>query len=371
MASLLAELLHDVSRRAGEIEAEFERLRAVVPPEVESYRANMQQRALRAKQLAERILADPDLGEPMLAVNFFRDFRDIARFIQALEHLPLLVLRRFSEQDRLMTRLCRQICAEIAYPYAPPLCSSLSSQYYWTVADMDLVFVPSLEPERLLGLADIYHEIGHIVLYRGEKRFVIPGLSAVEKAFDAALHQGKLAGWPQQSLNEVEQYHARWRSAWFLEFGADLIATYLAGPAFGWCNIRTSTNLGGEIFQGSQSHPTDDARAAAINLMLQRLGHHQQAQAIAERWNELVALSGERKPPRYDIAYPGDLLDGVCQLVFDGCQQLGLLPWTNPVNSSAIVGSAVDDAWTEFRLRPDSFAGYEQNALSALWTRLS
>ncbi len=165
---------------------------------------------------------------------------------------------------------------------------------------MDLIFVPSLEPDRLLGLADLYHELGHIILFREERRLVFPGMTAVDRHFDRLMRQGQHAGWAPQSLQEIEQFRHMWRGAWFLEFGADLIATYLVGPAFGWCNIRTSTNIGGELFQGSDTHPADDARSMAIGLMLHKLGERQAAGEIRARWLELVALSSESEPPRYD-----------------------------------------------------------------------
>lgn len=366
MASLLAELLHDVCRRAGEIEKEFGRLASKVPPEVEVYRSSMELRAKKARVLSEQILADPDLGHPSLAVNFFRDFRDIARLVLELEHLPLLVLGRFSPQDGIITKLCRQICKEIKYPYPSPVCSSLSSQYYWTVAGMDLIFVPSLEPERLLGLADLYHELGHILLFRAEKQFVIPGMDVVDTHFEGVLHQGQLSGWAHKSLQEVEVIHGRWRSAWFLEYASDLIATYLTGPAFGWCNIRTSTNLGGELFQGSESHPADDSRAYTIGLMLEKMGANQEASDIRKRWQELVALAGETKPARYDVAYPEALLKSICDLVFDACSNMGLVPWSASPDSSIIVGEALNAAWTEFRLRPETFEGFERNSLEEI-----
>lgn len=364
MASLLSELLHDVCRRAGEIEKEFSRLKGVISADVEDYRQRMASRAEKARQLAEDILADPDLAHPALAVNFFRDFRDIARLVLALEHLPLLVLRRFNEHDGSMTKLCRQICREIGYPHKAPICSSLSSQYYWTMPDMDLVFVPSLEPERLLGLADIYHELGHIILFRAERIFIIPGLVEVDRHFDGVLHQGRQAGWGQQSLQETECFRGQWRAAWFLEFASDLIATYLAGPAFGWCNIRTSTNLGGELFQGNESHPADDARAFAIGLMLDRLGAIQAAADIRTRWQELLTLAGETQPPRYDMAYPHTLLQRICDLIYAGCQQIGLVPWKETAGSEIVVGRALDAAWTEFRLRPETFEGFEVRSLT-------
>ena len=44
MATLLAELLHDASRRAGEIVEELLRLKGSVPPDIEAYRGDMELR---------------------------------------------------------------------------------------------------------------------------------------------------------------------------------------------------------------------------------------------------------------------------------------------------------------------------------------
>ena len=90
--SLLEELFHDLGRRATEIAEELRNCASTVPAEVEAYRAKMELRATRASALTAMILRDPDLNAPLFAQNFYRDFRDIARLVQALEHLPLLVL---------------------------------------------------------------------------------------------------------------------------------------------------------------------------------------------------------------------------------------------------------------------------------------
>jgi hypothetical protein len=116
MALLLEELFHDMGRRAAEIAEELRRCRASVPGEVEAYRLRMEQRAQRAFLLTEQILKDPDLKSPLFAQNYFRDFRDIARLIQALEHLPLLVLRRFDSRDLAATQILARICSETNYP---------------------------------------------------------------------------------------------------------------------------------------------------------------------------------------------------------------------------------------------------------------
>jgi len=95
VASLLNQLLHDAERRAAEIAREFASLKGQVPAEVESYRDKMEQRAVRCRDIVTKALSDPDVENPVLAVNYYRDYKDVARLVQSLEHLPLLVLRRF------------------------------------------------------------------------------------------------------------------------------------------------------------------------------------------------------------------------------------------------------------------------------------
>ncbi len=160
MASLLTELLHDASRRGEEIAEELKRLQGEVSGDVETYRRRMLQLAERAKALVASIMADPDLEDRVYATSYFRDYKHVARLMQELENLPLLVLRRFTKQDQTVTSLMAAICREVGFPHRAPICSSISSQYYWTVVEMDLVFVPCLEPEHLLGLPDGYHGWG-------------------------------------------------------------------------------------------------------------------------------------------------------------------------------------------------------------------
>jgi hypothetical protein len=362
---LLKELLHDAERRGGKIAAGLRDLAGQVPGEVEAYREKMLQRVEHAVQHVGSLLADPDLEQPLYATSYFREYKVIARLIQALENVALLVLKRYTEPDRKATVLMAAICRDVNFPFAAPICSSVSSQFYWTMPDMDVVFVPCLEPDHLLGLPDIYHELGHILQFREKSRFVLPGLSIVDRCYHDIIAEGKKQNWPVASLDEVERFRDGWRQAWLLEFGSDLIASYLVGPAFGWCNIRTSTNLGGELFTGSESHPADDARAKAIGVMLKRIGCLDAAAEIQARWDELVALSNETAPHRYDLAYPATLLSELAKFFDSECHALGLRRYAS--SGSALVSTAVNDAWREFRERPDQFGDFEQQRLAALF----
>jgi len=100
--------------------------------------------------------------------------------------------------------------------------------------------------------------------------------------------------------------------------------------------------------------------------MPERIGESQAATEIRSRWLELVALSGESSPPRYDTAYPQELLQELCDLVFTICHALGLRHWSAANSVTSRVGMALHEAWTEFGLHPDTFAGYECQTLAQL-----
>jgi hypothetical protein len=105
-------------------------------------------------------------------------------------------------------------------------------------------------------------------------------------------------------------------------------------------------------------------------MMIERLGDTDSSKQIASRWKELVILGGDIVPPRYDIAYPRDLLFNLCENVFSGCQKIGLVPWDSQQYPPGLVGPALDAAWSEFRLRPESFGGYEQQAIAELIAKI-
>jgi hypothetical protein len=217
------------------------------------------------------------------------------------------------------------------------------------------------------GIApDAYHELAHILLFRRERELVHPALGIVDRWFDKMVDEGTMQNWPQASRDELEQFRHRWRSSWLLEFASDLIATYLAGPSFGWCNIRTSTNIGGELFSGSDSHPADDARATGIGMMLDRIDCAEDAAAIAARWDELVKLANNSPPQRYELAYPEELLSELADFFQTKCDSLGLLQFDPSPDPPRPVTSAVNEAWRVFRRDPENFGQYEQLTLRTL-----
>lgn len=174
MASLLHQLLFDVKQRCAYLWAELERLKDTLPTEAKPYRDRMAQLLARSSQRIEALINDPGVQHPHLARNYYYDYKRLAELVQAVEEGPVLALVHYGDKDQLATKIVHRICAEIRYPYAPPLCSAISAQYYWSLTGMDLIFVPCSEPFHLLGLADLYHELAHFILFRDEKTLLRP-----------------------------------------------------------------------------------------------------------------------------------------------------------------------------------------------------
>jgi hypothetical protein len=103
-----------------------------------------------------------------------------------------------------------------------------------------------------------------------------------------------------------------------------------------------------------------------VEKMLDKINATQESATIRQRWSELVQLSGEARPQRFELAYPDELLSGLCSIVYDCCSQLGLRQWASAGAAEETVGAELHRAWNEFRQRPESFAGYERQVLKML-----
>ncbi len=113
MISFLQKLLLDLKRRANWILGELAALEKTLPGDFDTHRSDAARRVTRAVTWIERTLRDPDLGDPKLEPNFFREFKRISEMIVSIEDTSLLILKRCSHEDRFLTLLLRQICREV------------------------------------------------------------------------------------------------------------------------------------------------------------------------------------------------------------------------------------------------------------------
>ncbi|MHC5537554.1 hypothetical protein ACYOEI_04910 [Singulisphaera rosea] len=369
MAVLLKNLLFDLRQRASHIDSALRRPGTVtLPPIADNYRSRMLRTLDRVRQNIESLSSDPDLLDPMHIRNNFRDYKVLSRFVSAIEWGPLAAIRRFSEPDDVtMSLMTERICQEIGYPFDTPLCVAGSYGHYSTYADMDLILAPSSEPFHLLGLSDLYHELGHIISLRAKRRMIEPFSAVIDVHFDGEVRRATQDGRPPAFIKKLDDLRFSWNE-WILEFIADIIAAYLTGPAYGWANVRLCMNIPSDVFEASSSHPADDSRATAIDLVLDTLGCDAERVRIGGMWSDFIALTGRTRPGEFDIIFPRSLLIQLRDFIVNECRILGLSPWTpvNPNPASIHITKLLSEAWVEFNRDPDNFASWEADRIREL-----
>jgi hypothetical protein len=370
MTSLLQKLLLDLKRRANWILGELAALGKTLPGDFETHRRDAATRVTRAVTWIEHTLRDPDLGDPKLEPNFFREFKRISELIVSIEDTSLLILKRCSEEDRFLTSMLSQICREVGYKDAPPLCGALSFQYFQALMETDIIMTPQGQASELLALPDLYHELAHFVVYRERPVLEVPVLAIIHKYFADAIRKGRQQGSPQATMDAIAKNSALWTSLWHVEFACDMVATYWCGPAYGLANLRLSATRG-DPYQDSGTHPADDARKAGIECILKLAGESGAATGIDQMWQDLKRLSPSVRPGGYTKRYPFQLLEQVAQCVYQACVGLGFRRFGQYQSGGAIVGGAVSQAWEAFQRDAATFAAYEATAVQELRKKLA
>jgi hypothetical protein len=366
MASLLHNLLLDLRRRGLCILKELAALEDILSVEFNAHRRAVAERLSRALGVVDRMLSDPDLGDPLLEPNFFIDFKRLSELILNVEDSSLLILKRCSPEDRFLSALLQQICREVGYKNSPPLCSALSFQYFQALMGMDIIMTPQNQASDLLALPDLYHELAHFVLFLQRAEFEVPLLGLIHGFFANAIRKGKQQGLPKGSMNIIRENHALWTSSWHVEFACDMIATYWCGPAYGMANLRLSATRG-DPYQDSVTHPVDDARRAGIKCILKLASETQAADEIDRMWADLKRLSPSAQPQGYAKRYSIRLLERLAECVYKACEQSGFGGFAEQEKrEDAFVSRTVSAASEAFQHDAGEFPTFESSTIEQL-----
>ena len=154
-----------------------------------------------------------------------------------------------------------------------------------------------------------------------------------------------------------------------------MVATYLAGPAFGWQHVRLCSREGAQGYFPSlgedAEHPANEARLSGILAVLEEMGHRHDAAHIEALWNQYMALTGELRPSDFGKCYPPHLLTALARNVIEGCSHLNIRAFNAITDTNGDVIALIQEAWTRFQNDPLQFADWEQQQLQQLWSDLN
>ncbi len=340
---------------------------------------DVRDQALAAYQVVERVrrdtaalLADRTFGEPTLLTSHLQLYKRWNELATLVESYPLPFIERYAQSDRWLTRLCRRLAEQVRWPTPPPLVAAFSAQYYWTVAGFGLVCVPATEGTTLLGLPDLCHELGHILLLHHKDALV------------GDFIQRDLADYIQEELRRVDaqqrppeyrqlyvRLFAQWQDEWSQEFLSDMVATYLVGPAFGWQHLRLCAGRSRDAYRPAlgderSTHPADEARLRGVVAVLRRMGASEPARQVTAVWDRYLAVSGESRPTEYDVCYPQALIESLARRTVDGCRALGVRGFDQVNDPPRDIPSLLGEAWTRFLNDPVGYGDWERVQLDDL-----
>ena len=370
MNLLLQGLLSDLLQRCDRLKQEIQHVNTL-PQEIEDYRDGIVNQLSFVDAAIRTIQQDPDINVPAFTKNFLHKYKRLTERVRALEGGPVLALSRFSEHDRLLTMISHKIASEVNYQAAPPLCAALSSYHYWTNPATNIIMVPAVEPLHLLGLSDLYHEIGHIIIFRNN---LLDAFKVnIDQFFELEIKKVQKEAKPKEYRELLKHTASMWKQTWMLEFAADMIAAYLSGPAFGWANIRLCINISNDLFASSpgmyHEHPADDARNEAICGMLALIGEKKSAiDGIRDTWDRFIALSGYSKPQDYELRFPPQLITELGGFIDQQCRKMNLKSYSQQksVGSDFNFTQLLNTAWMEFNNSPATFPDWELKRIEVI-----
>jgi hypothetical protein len=317
---------------------------------------------------AKRLLSE-DLDEA--SEKFYPTYRALTQALFERETFELPFLIHHDQAAVRATRLCSELLANVNWPYAPLLVSTFSTQYYWTLPDWRVVALPCGEQNRLLGIADLCHELGHTVYARADERLAGDFLNELKRHLRKAVMTAKAP----EGFDPVDYFTDvifAWQEAWLQEFVCDLIATYLVGPAFPrqHARLRAMTQPPSPMFELKlhASHPADDARMQACLMLIGDAGFQDQANELQALWGEMATASGDGKPELYEVIYPPELLQHLVRTVVVGCKDLGLRAYNPDLDPRSDIPRLTNDAWDRVQAFPEDYAAWEQQTLNDLWS---
>ena len=363
MSEPLRRFLHDLDNRCNNLITDFRRDRSNETPLTQAYVAKMLRLVERTSERISMLLTAPDFGNELIAQHLFYDYKRLAEFVQTMEVGPAFVLERFNDSDRAASRLIARICKDIGFPHDAPLCSATSAEYYWTQVDVDLVYMPFTETRHVLTWPDLYHELAHILVGRDSDSILEPCEDLAIRYFRKQVQAAKSKNWPLASLELIGDAEDNWLNTWLVEFCCDMIASYCAGPAYGWCNLRVCTNHGLDtisVYGGNSTHPADWARSLAIDVMLQRTGWQIESDNILKDFQELIKVSPCEPIAGFELIYPKPLIEKIAETVFHYCNRSSLEGFLEEKENNGPTQS-IHEAWKSFREAPDEFAVKERN----------
>lgn len=311
-----------------------------------------------------------------------RQYRKCRRNIQAIEHFGISALYHPPIDLKYLNNLIFKIHQEIKCPISPPFVACISTNYYYFFPFTDVIFVPIGETKLLLHLPDIFHELGHAVLYKRENTLGLKKLSDSFEVIDNKitayyneLKVKKIRDSAPYGINHIiENVHNNWKVNWLEEFLCDLFALYTLGPAYVKAHLHLTTKSSEDVYRFEpflpESHPSNDARMTLLLNGLDEIKLNEERAEIFDRWNKMNYVKESKPQQEYQYAYPEKLMKMIAHDFLTGMKDVGFSIFDkNQLSNSGkdkTIIKLLNDGWSLFWNDPNSYRKWESEESNKL-----
>ncbi len=317
------------------------------------------------------LIDDLQINRPDLLRERIRLFRRAVEDMSTVEATGITALSRVHPDDLFLNKIMFQIHQEIKFPLLPPAVTCISQDYFGILTSLGLMSVPLAESDFLLHLPDMYHELGHL-LFSTEN----PKVEAFQR--ERAKFIGAVRGYLRQEValakrstgpTEYQLFILKGLDGawipWSEELFCDLFALYTVGPAYAWAHLHLTASHTSAPFNVrlEGEHPPDEARMRVLLFGLNLMNKTAEAQAMAQKWDELLKVTGHSATPLYRRACPDTLLEQAAVHAFEGTKKIGCVIASN---STGQISGLLNKAWESFWKAPIDYAEWEKQMIAAI-----
>lgn len=317
-----------------------------------------------------------ELDIDVLTNNNLYQFNELNERFQTIELYRFEVIENYGDPEIYFNKKVARIYSEIRHLSIPPIVATISNSetYYWVHPVYEIIALPYGEENNLLNLPDLYHEIGHLICKQYPDIVNSKFLPEMRAYFQAEINRSYDEKTHEHYVPFFSSKQECWEDYWIEEFSADMIATYLCGPAFAWANMKMSalSNGNNAIYSDSPSHPSDEARMRAVFMMLNRTGFKDECAEIAASWQLFLTHTNNPKQPDYKYIFPDHILEKLADIVLEYCQGIDLATYEEQVTTHKTpISKTINDAWNELRSKPLDFDRLQKDMINQLKVHLA
>jgi len=363
-----------------QIEERAKRLLGKVPPHpdgmevlAESCRRDLESVIHGAQSLRD----ENEYRDPAVQTERLRLLRNLFGQLDILESSAVAALERVIDDDRRMTKTARSLADECKFPLTAPVVSCTSQDYFSIDTKLRLVQIPLTDGRHLLHLADLAHEMAHILLadrhnpkVQAFKQALKEVKALVFEHFDQRRKDLALGRSPVGLRERTPIWCESWLNSWAVELFCDLFGVFAVGPGYGWAHLHLCFRQPSDSYQcpifDTTSHPANAARTMVIVDGLRMAGFGTEAGELWAAWEDLVRLTRERPDADFVECYPTQLLRQVVEYGYKGYRDIGCR-----IVSRTAMGpcqTLLNAAWQEFRANPEKYPAWEVAAMRKFYS---